>query len=160
VSRPCWPLMVALAVPVAAAAFPPVPKPKDKGTAKDLPKALQGTWEVVKVERGSGKTGLPKGYVLRMTIDGQKLTQITLIKGKEGRSSVQTFVVDTKQLPASFEVTYTAGKAREMKIRGILTVEGDRMVWAYASGEGARPTKIDAELGAMQHRFTFKRVKP
>jgi uncharacterized protein (TIGR03067 family) len=159
-SRGCWPLMVALAVPVAAAAFPPVPKPKDKAAAKDLRKALQGTWEVVKIERGSSKVGLPKGYVLRMTIDGEKLTQTTSINGREGRSVLQAFVVDTKQRPAPFELTYTLGKAREVKIRGILTVEGDRMIWAYATGEGARPTKIDADPGAMQHRFTFKRVKP
>src|SRR5262245_9765358 len=110
-SRCCTALLLALAVSLGASAFPPVPKPKEnKAADRDLAKAIQGTWEVTKIERGSGKNQSPAGLVLRLAIDGEKLTQHSTINGREQSALPSRFVMDAKKRPATFEMKYSRGK--------------------------------------------------
>jgi uncharacterized protein (TIGR03067 family) len=161
-SRWRWVLLLALAVPPGAAAFPPLPKPKEnKAAAKDLAKAVQGKWQVTGIERGgaAGK-GAKVPYQMTVTIDGEKLARTLKLKDKELKAVASTFVLDTTKSPAWFEVKSELGKVSRVTMKGVVKVDGDRMIWTYTTGNGERPKKIDGELGEREFRYTLKRVKP
>jgi uncharacterized protein (TIGR03067 family) len=162
VSRWRWPLVLALAVPVAAAAFPPLPKPKDKpAAAKDLRTAIQGRWDVVKLERGgTGRAAgeMPKPQV-RFKFDGAKVTR-TATSGDRKSDVSLTLELDAKKSPAWLDLTAGDGPASRRPLRGVVKVDGDRMVWVYTTGGGKRLDKVDGELPARYFRYTLKRVKP
>lgn len=154
-------VLAMLTLALAASGLPPVPRPKEDDAAAKLARAVKGTWEAVKRERGGPrKVGDPPGYVYRVTIDGAKLTQTTFLDGRELPGIPSTFTLDARKSPAGFVMSYTLGSGiGEVKTRGVLTVEGDTMIWAFASGDAAVPAKIDGKLAQGQSRFTLKRLK-
>jgi uncharacterized protein (TIGR03067 family) len=157
-----WALLLALAVPLAAAAFPPLPKPKEnKAAAKDLAKAVQGKWQVTNIERGGalGK-GVKLAYEMTVTIDGEKLARTLKLKDRELKAAAATFVLDATKSPAWFEVKTEVGKVSRLTMKGVVKVDGDKMIWTYTTGNGERPKKIDGDLGEREYRYTLKRVKP
>src|SRR5262245_17178866 len=92
---------------LTAGAYPPVPRPREnKAPANDLAKALQGTWEVTAIERGTvgGKGGVAKlPYEITMVIDGAKLTRTINLKGRELKMAL-TIALDAKKSPAWFDL--------------------------------------------------------
>jgi uncharacterized protein (TIGR03067 family) len=161
-----WALVAALTVPFAAAAFPPLPKPKDnKAADKDVEKAIQGRWEVTGVERGAlpGKPVFPAGKLtstMIVTIKGTEMARTLRIKDRELKAAGAKIKLDARKAPAWFDVSSGKGKVAALTMKGLVKVEGDTMTWTYTTGGGERPKKIDGELGERQLRYTLKRVKP
>lgn len=153
-------LVAAIALP--AGAYPPVPKAKDKKPdAKEIAKAIQGTWEVTKIERAGA--AMPKiNYTMTVKIDGTSMTQIAHLQGRELKLADATFSLDARKSPPTFEVKQpatAAGRPEYVRMKGVLKVEGDVMTWVYVTAKGEMPTKIEGELGELQFRYTLKRVK-
>src|SRR5262249_34842597 len=163
-TRGRWALFVARGVPLAAAAFPPLPKPKEKkATAKDIEKALQGSWEVTRIERGGAKGAakLPATATMTLTIKGTDLTRSLWMKDRELKAAPGTIKLDASKSPAWFDVPWGKGRVSTVaNMKGRVRVDGDTMTWPYTLGGENRPTKIDGALAARQYRYTLKRVKP
>jgi uncharacterized protein (TIGR03067 family) len=148
---------------LAGAAFPPVPKAKENNvTAGELPKELQGNWEVTLLERTgpTGKVASKPPYKFTLTFDGKNLDRKLVLQGKELKGVSSTYTLDTTKSPPWIDVkteTSTAGQVSVTK--GIVKVDGDTMTWYYASGTGYRPKRFDADLGNLQYRYTLRRLK-
>lgn len=161
-----WALLVALAVPFGAAAFPPLPKPREnKAAALALDKALQGRWEVSKIERGgaAGKA-MNLAYSMTLTIKGSEMARTLKIKDRELKAAGAKITLDAGKRPAWFDISPVGGKVGAKgaigSLLGVVKVSGDTMTWTYAAAGGPRPTTIDGKLGERQYRYTLRRVKP
>jgi uncharacterized protein (TIGR03067 family) len=141
------------------AGFAPVPKPKDKnGPAL---KVLQGSWEVIRVERGGpkGNVSVSNSLSQKMKIDGDRVTRTAKFRDKEMKSPDGVLVLDAHKSPAWFEIRNAVPKGSVM--RGVFKVEGDTLLWAYnARNFRDRPAKVEGDLRPTELRMTFKRVKP
>jgi len=110
---------------------------------------------VEKLERGgAGKAGgeMPKPQV-RFKIDGVKVTR-TATAGDKKSDDLLTLELDAKKSPAWFDLTGEDGPGSRRPLRGVVKVDGDRMVWVYTTSPGGASTRSMAScpLGTIATR--------
>jgi uncharacterized protein (TIGR03067 family) len=91
-------------------------------------KALQGTWDIVSLERSGSEVKPQKGTA--MVVTGDKF----VIRAGERVLAAGTFKLDTSKSPKVSEMTYTEGLATEKgkTFKGIYRLEKDR--WTFCRG--------------------------
>lgn len=159
-------LLVGLAALVVAAGFAPAPRPKPdrKMDLKELVKKLQGTWEIVGLERNAaGKGGKSTARSsLRFRFEGQRWSYTTANNMRvAGALPGGELKLDTSKSPPAMDLVRTAlpGQTGPPAVmRGIVKVEGDTIKFCYSlASEKDRPTSFD-KLGANQILMTLKRA--
>src|SRR5262245_23870975 len=101
--------LLLLVLALAAGAFPPVPKAKEKKpAAKDLAKAIEGTWELTKFERG-GEGVIALQYTMTYTISGRTLTRTARLNGDDLKMPAEALILDTTKAPPWIELKASSG---------------------------------------------------
>jgi uncharacterized protein (TIGR03067 family) len=153
-------LIVALVAVIALTAFAPVPFTKPNKKEKNAPGNLQGTWELVSLERARGKgKGIGKASSqTKVRIEGDKWSFFR-VRDKEMVKGPTYLIVLDKQNPKWIDLKRSADAAST--IFGIYRVQGDELKILYTTpiGDAARPTSF-ANLEGRQILMTLKREKP
>ncbi len=140
-------VLVALAVPLAAA---PVPKAV-KGKAFDL----DGKWETS--ERVNKGQEVKEPWVWE--ISGEQLTPCGKVPGGGLRptfsGATTSFVRPDPAKADEFDYRYKSG-GQEMTYRGRVSWEGDEWVFCFGESGGERPTEVKA--GKDVYYLRFKRM--
>lgn len=147
-------LVVAGVALVALTAFAPAPLPKEK--PKKGPTHLQGTWVLEGLTR-DGVPALTKAKTpasTKIRIEGNKWTFV--------RTSTSTigYVIklDPSKNPCWMDL-YREGNESSVYMRGIVTVEGDRLKFCYLpKAAEERPTSFDTK-NTRAILMTLKREK-
>jgi uncharacterized protein (TIGR03067 family) len=158
-------LLVGLAAVVALTGFAPVPRPKPdrKMDVKELARKLQGTWEVVSLERSVGAGRRTTGRSsMRFRFEGEKWSYAypnnVRIAGTPPGGEIK---FDTSKSPPAMDlirITQPGQPLGRNTMRGIVKVEGDTVKFCYSlASEPDRPTSFD-KLGANQVLMTLRRA--
>jgi len=136
----------------AAALAPAAPALKDR-QPKDAP--IFGEWFRV----GHTEAGMPvptdrEVHHQVFTSDGQwEYSYGARPDGTKGK----TFVTDTRQSPATIDITLGAGG--KAHYRGIYKVEGDTLTLCLVTGDRERPKSFESSAERPTTIWVFKRVK-
>src|SRR5262249_20988704 len=146
------PSMRRLILPAVAAlslAFAPAPKPKPASNKADL-KALQGVWELVRLNQEGIETRLPSGGYL-VTVSGARVRY-----AQGGRQASEwSITLDATKDPKHINFRSAAGKV----LPGIYRLDKDRWtVCCNTIGDGKRPTAF--KTGKGQSMEVLHRKKP
>lgn len=142
-----------------ASAFAAVAAADDKPPAGDGPKAFQGTWTIVSMERGQKKDGKDEAKKLPVTnptvvFTGGKYA----IKAGDETVEEGAFTADAKATPNRITVTVTSGDDKGTRWHGVYELEGDTLRAVVGPTDKDPPTKLTKpEPGT--RAFTLKRVK-
>lgn len=171
-------LLVGLAVLVAATGFAPVPKPKPARTVdgKDLLKSLQGTWEMVSLERNVGGIRTTSRSTSRVRIQGNTWSYLlpnNVRLANPGALTVSTtyeLKFDPTKSPVIMEMhrplnalgaqAGVAIRPATPMMRGIVKVENDQLKFCYilsSTADSERPTSFET-LGNNHILITLKRT--
>jgi uncharacterized protein (TIGR03067 family) len=160
-------LLVGLAALVAVTGFAPAPRPKPdrRMDVKELVKKLQGTWEIVSLERNlTGKTGRTTSRSsLRFRFEGEKWSYA--YPNNNLRAAAPSMggglVLDTSKSPPAMDLVRNSQPGQSTppaRMRGIVKVEGDTIKFCYSlASEKDRPTSFD-KIGTNQILMTLKRA--
>lgn len=136
-------LILGLALTVAA------PAPKEKSA----PPKVEGDWIVSSFE------GMPK------KIEGETKFTFTAdeIKIKEGardRSEDAKYTIDWTKTPGEIDIMPAKKGDKELKVLGLISVEGDDMKLCFAFGGGMeRPKELKSDAGKGVVVIVLKRAK-
>lgn len=128
------------------------PKP-DEATKKDQ-EALQGTWELEKLEV-SGKKTLPedlKKAVARIVIEGGTIA-FEMEPSKNNRKG--TFTIDASKMPRWIDME----DSKKNKEPGIYEITGDTLKVCAARPSAERPKEFATKAMSDTYLMEFKRVK-
>jgi uncharacterized protein (TIGR03067 family) len=150
-------LLVAAAVALALTAFAPAPLPRPDKKDKASKETLQGTWTLVKIERGGnqGELSVKGGLRRKVRIAGDKWSFLTVRNGRES-ATTYTVVVDPKKDPKWIDLTRAGGRPM---VQGVYRLEGDTLKMLYGRPGGNRPASF-ARPEAGLFLMTLKREKP
>jgi uncharacterized protein (TIGR03067 family) len=141
-------LMVVAAGLLVAADDAKTQAPADQGK-------LQGTWEVVSMERGGMKReGPPEA---QLVFEGDKFTM------KMGERSIRgTFKLDPAKAPGQIDMTVTEGpeQFQGKTSQGLYALEGDTLKWCSAEpGTDDRPKEFKTAEGTTHMLIVLKKKK-
>ena len=147
-----------LAAFIVAVPDRPDPMPKEKG--KPLLDQFQGEWELTKALRN----GQPENQVkVEGTIFIIKGNLIKIREGGMDRSEDANFTLDASKTPAALDIVPVrggGGKGKDIKVEGIVKIEGDTMILCFPhGGGGSRPTEFVSPPNSNVSLLHFKRLK-
>lgn len=119
------------------------------------PKMLVGKWTYTSaVKNGEKKTEADlKGQMV-------EITEKTWTLGGGEAKFVMDFAIDTKASPNTIKFTITESPfGAGMSTGGVVKMDGEELVVAYAAQGGDAPSKFESEEGSGVHLFTLKKTK-
>lgn len=122
--------------------------------AEDAKSDLEGTWDLVSVER-DGKELKPQQDT-KMVTTGNKF----VVKVGDKVIVAGTTKLDTSKKPKALDVTYTEGPDKGNTFKGIYEVDGDTAKFCRAgTPEQDRPTGFKTKEGTGGFASAYKRSK-
>jgi uncharacterized protein (TIGR03067 family) len=125
-----------------------------KDDAKDDLKAIQGTWDLVRIERD--------GKALKAQEDTRAITTGNKFVIKTGDKVIAagTFKLDPSKKPKTLETTYTEGPNKGKTLKGIYHLDGDTLKFCVAtSPDGERPTEFKTKPDSGAFLAVYKKAK-
>jgi uncharacterized protein (TIGR03067 family) len=124
------------------------------GTAADAKSELEGTWDLVRVERDGQELKPQKGT--QMVTTGNKF----VLKAGDKVIVAGTTKLDPGKKPKAVDVTYTEGPDKGKTFKGIYEIEGDTARFCRAgTPEQERPTGFQTKPGTGALASTYQRAK-
>ena len=125
-----------------------------QGTAGDAKSELEGTWDVVYLER-EGKYLKPQPNT-RTINTGDKF----VVKVGDKVIAAGTATLDPSKKPKAVDVTYTEGPDKGKSFKGIYQVEGDTAKFCRpVAPDQERPTEFDTSPEKGGFMIVYKRAK-
>ena len=122
--------------------------------AKDDLKALEGTWDLIYLERDGKEAKLQNDTKAINT--GDKF----VVKRGDEVIAAGTMKVDPSKKPKASETTYTEGPDKGKTFKGIYQIEGDSVKFCRAgSPDDDRPTEFKTKPDSGQFVAVYKRAK-
>jgi uncharacterized protein (TIGR03067 family) len=139
-------LLLTLALPALAL---DEPDPEPVSAQSDL-KKMQGTWEIVRVERGGADVTKDKGGALFIIAKDQ----LTIREKK--RDEKATFKIDARKKPAHIDISPDRGGKGEA-VKGIYKLTASELTIVFTEAGHARPANF---AGGKEHmRLVLRRQK-
>jgi uncharacterized protein (TIGR03067 family) len=124
------------------------------GTAEDAKSELEGTWDLVRVERDGME--LKPQKATQMITTGNKF----VVKAGDEIVVAGTTKLDPGKKPKAVDVTYTEGPDKGKTFKGIYELEGDTARFCRAgTPEQERPTVFQTKPGTGALASTYHRGK-
>jgi uncharacterized protein (TIGR03067 family) len=144
--KPQWFLVLAVSLLLAAQT------PKEDASKDDL-KKLEGTWEVVQMERAGRALSSEQVKSLNFQVTFKEKQ----IRSRTGSITTEgTYQIDATKSPRTIDVTDRAGKLE----RGIYKLDDDTLTVVTAPTGADAPTSLEPKSGSSQMLLVLKRVKP
>jgi uncharacterized protein (TIGR03067 family) len=125
------------------------------GAAEDAKTELEGTWDLVALER-DGKELQPQKE-MKAIITGNKF----VVKVGDKVIAGGTFKLDPGKKPKAVDTTYTDGPYKGMSFKGIYQLDGDMVKFCRAgSPEQERPKEFKTKPDTGGLLTVYKRQKP
>lgn len=138
---------------LAADAKEDAAKKKAEAAKKEL-KKLEGTWQVVSMERDGEKQSEDDAKQFKVIIKGNKYT----LKNQDNTVNQGTLTIDATKKPKTIDIKPTEGDNAGQTMLGIYEQKGDTLKTCYAQPDQKRPTKLSSEGG--NTLIVSKRQKP
>jgi uncharacterized protein (TIGR03067 family) len=123
--------------------------------AEDAKSELEGTWNLVSVER-DGRAIRPQTN-LKMITTGDKF----VLKAGDEVVVAGTIKLDPSKKPKTVDTTYTEGPNKDQTLKGIYEVDGDTAKFCRAGApDQDRPTEFKIKAGSGGLLSVYKRAKP
>ncbi len=130
--------------------------PKKDATKKEMAK-FQGTWKFVSMEVNGRQSSKEEFGRFRVVFQGHKWT----VDDGDKIAAQVTFKVDPTKKPKTIDLTSTVDHDKGRLIRGIYTLEGDKLtVCDRGEEKGDRPTEFATKPDSGLVLVVLKRVKP
>jgi uncharacterized protein (TIGR03067 family) len=117
--------------------------------------AIEGTWELVSVERDGKEMKVHKDT--KLIVEGDKF--VIMVGDKTVAGGTSKF--DPSKKPNAVDSTYTEGPDKGKSFKGIYQLDGDMVKFCRASGpDKERPTEFKTTQEGGGFLAVYKRVKP
>jgi uncharacterized protein (TIGR03067 family) len=148
-------LLLILAVGLLLAADDPKDEAKEKAVKEEL-KKLEGSWEVVQMERAGERLPPEKVKALNMQMIFKEKQVFSKIGGAIGGTATEaSYQIDPTQEPKTIDVT---DKNKDLS-RGIYKLDGELLTVCSARPGRDRPTEFKTSPGSDQLLLVLKKVK-
>jgi uncharacterized protein (TIGR03067 family) len=117
---------------------------QDNDETKKEIERFHGTWKFESIEIGGQKMDVKLFKDSRLTIEGDKFSQL------EGKQTTHgTFKVDVTKRPKTLDVTFTDGPEKGKTMLGIYELDGDSYKACFDLAGKGRPAKFESKTGTM-----------
>jgi uncharacterized protein (TIGR03067 family) len=147
-------MRVLLLLALFLVAAPDRENPTPKAKPKPFEEQILGDWQLESVQFGGG-INPPKETENRTFLFTPTEIQVKQ-NGMAKPEDHATYTLDTSKKPIAIDFQPKMGG--QMKIEGILKLEGDRLTFCFALG-GPRPTEFTAETKTIQAVMQLKRIR-